>query len=609
VAPLPENAGVDFRVEDHVYTFTRVAFLLETAEGDKFYYPVASIEMKLALNQIPTATVVVAPQSFMNEEATDPRDGEFIFIAQPEPLDPTFIDFVNEYRNLQKTILAEGATASLFVTVERSDGNETQEIVIESWIPREAAINSTEQSGSFLLSVTLMHPAYLASSATGWLPNSSATLNPPESFVLSDEGLGSNIPDLFIGVNKIYADKGREAITGIVPEEGEGDGLSDIECATSIEQLSDIAFDRLESSLDSFVDYIEWAALGGNDLPFEGEMVPPSSAQDEYFGRVLWQTAGRQDSPWLTFVSMTGAFDMVVSGAPSDSKLLVTPFVPWGKWSMRLFDSEIYANQMPGMGQRDVSGVLAAYNDGPENDFENSYITALDNGSSVSNPSQLNTFGGYVCPLTEDPVLLGPIAYRDLPSWLREYLYDQGGDFGPNGNSNPMGRNEANFDSASAYDSDGAPPEAPTPGSGEAPVEYSSLVNQWCQQAFFRLYKSDDAISINTRLLITSPSANTPGGYVRPGIVVKVSSVTFPDGEIQSLGLAEEEPVLYFYVTSVTHQISPGGRTATTTLTGAYVRFAEALDQAGIGLEQIENGVANPIFDSLGEYTATTGEA
>ena len=612
MADLPENAGVDFRVEDHIYTFTRVAFLLESDSGEKLYYPVASISMRMALNQIPEATIVVAPQSFGEEEVTDPQSAGFIFVAQPEPLKPTFSSFVNEYRNLQKLILSEGATASLFVTMERSDGNEKQEVSITKWIPREATINSTERSGSFLLSVSIMHPAYLASSATGWLPNSAATLNPPESFTLPEEDLESNIPELFIGVNKIYIEKAKEAITGLGPEEPGGgtQPASSIECATDVETLSEVSFDRLEKSLDAFLESIVWDSLEGNDLPFEGDMIDTGSSQEEYFGRLLWQTAGRQDSPWLTFVSMTGEYDLVISGAPSDEKLIVTPFVPWGKWSMQLFDSEIYANQMPGMGQRDVSGVLAAYESGAENDYDLSYYEPLDNGQLMSNAPQLNTYGGYVCPLTQEPILLGPIAYRDVPSWLREYLYDQSGDFGPNSDSNPMGRNEANFDTFSAYDDEQAPPDLDTGSAGAAaPVGYEELINRWCRQAFFRLYKSDDAIAVSTRLLIQSASANTPGRYVRPGIVVKISSVVFPEDGIQSPGLAEEEPVLYFYVTGVSHEITPGTKTATTTLTGSYVRFAEAIQQAGITADQIESGIENPIYSSLGEYTTATASA
>lgn len=605
MADLPENAGVDFRVEDHIYTFSEVVFLLDDPNGEVLYYPVGSINVSLNLNQIPTVDVLIAPQSFTAEDAIDVETANFIFVAQPEPLQPTLASFVEEYKKLQTLVLADGIKATLLVTMERSDGNETQRLTLSEWIPVEVRLNSTEQSGSFLLTMQLMHPAYLASSAVGWLPNSAATLNPPESFAPPEEDLGSNIPELFIGVNKIYIEKGQEAITGLGPEgEAATTPTSEIECATDLEQLSETAFERLDASLDAFLNYIEWNSLDGTDLPFEEDMVDTSSSIEEYFGRLLWQTAGRQDSPWLTFVSMTGAYDLVISGAPTDDKLLVTPFVPWGKWSMRLFDSEIAANQMPGMGQRDVSGVLAAYAAGAENDFDTSYYEALDNGQSMSNTPQLNTFGGYVCPLTEEPVLLGPIAYRDPPSWLREYLFDQSGDFGPGSESNPMGRNEANFDTFSAYDQDQTPPDLNQgSSSGEAPVGYEELINRWCRQVFFRLYKSDDAVAVTTRLLIQSASANTPGNYVRPGMVVKVSSVVFPDDGFPSPGLAEEEPVFYFYVTSVRHEISPGARTARTVLNGTYLRFAEAIEQAGITADQIEAGINNPIYNSLGEYT------
>jgi hypothetical protein len=606
VANLPENAGVDFRVEDHIYTFSEVVFFIDDPNGEVLYYPVAGITIDNRLNTIPSAALVIAPQSFPAAEAINQETAQFIFVSQPEPIRPTLLDFVGEYRKLQKLMLTDGIKATLLVTVERSDGNETQRVVMADWIPTEVTINSSSQSGSFLLNVVIQHPSYLSASASGWLPNSADTLNPPEQFLTNDDGLGPNLVGLFIDAVKTYLLKAEAAIYN--PETAPpATTTSNIECAADIETLSEAVLDRLEVAIEAFNETLEWNALGGNDLPLEDDLSDAGVDEVNFFGRLLWQLAGRQDSPWMTFVSLLNEYDLVVSGAPTSEKLIVTPFVPWGKYSMRLFDGECVSINMPGMGQRDVSGVLSAYAAGGQNDWGGpTTYTALEGQGTVSNPAQFNTLGGYVCPLLEEPKLLGAVAYRDPPSWLSEYLYDQSGDFGENGANNPMGRDEANYDSASVYEDDTA-----AKGEGSSTEDradnYSGMVSKWSRQAFFRLYKSDNNFSVNTRLLITSPSADTPGNYVRPGIVLRISSITFPN-DIPSPGLAEETPVLYFYVTRVIHNILPGQQEAGTTIAGTYLRFADEIDQAGVTADNVENGIENPLYNSLGSFSEAAVE-
>jgi hypothetical protein len=130
---------------------------------------------------------------------------------------------------------------------------------------------------------------------------------------------------------------------------------------------------------------------------------------------------------------------------------------------------------------------------------------------------------------------------------------------------------------------------------------YGELVNKWAFQAFLRLFRSQVSLSLGTRLMLTSPTCDAPGGYLRPGIVAKVNSVKFPD-DIPSPGLAEEEPTLYFYVTQVIHTISPMNNEASTNLLGSYVRFPTPIEAAGITAEDIENGIKSPLYNSDGSF-------
>jgi hypothetical protein len=135
------------------------------------------------------------------------------------------------------------------------------------------------------------------------------------------------------------------------------------------------------------------------------------------------------------------------------------------------------------------------------------------------------------------------------------------------------------------------------------------MINQWSEQAFLRLYKSDNLISMDTRLMLATPSSSDPKNFVRPGIVVKVMSVDYPDDQ-QNPSAADEKPVLYFYVTKVVHEMSPEDKRAGTALIGSYVRFASDLDQIGVTEDDIDNGLKNPIYNSRGDYSqATASEA
>lgn len=607
------NAGVDFRPEDHIYKFTRLVFGLEDRRnGVTRYYPVASIRFTITMNQIPTMTVAVAPQGFSDLSEVTANLDSFVFTEQPEPLQPTFLDFVQEYRILQEGVLRGDMFTTLQLELARRDRGDIQRVDINDWIPTEVAINSSGASGSFLLSLTSQHPAYRTSTSIGWIPNTADSMNAPESFILPEDegGIPSDIPGIFVNDKKIYLEKSRNLVTGFLPDAESGAAPlpeTAIECdvaenpSQSLEAVSEAALDSLEESLDAFIDTLEWNALGGNDLPFDGRLV--TTYPERYFGRLLWYTAGTPSPPWQTFIQTLGDYDLAISGDPSDDPLQITPFAPWGRYSMILYDGEISSVQMPGMGKRDVSGVITGYNDGPVNDFDTSVYIAFSDGNSVVNTPQMTTLGGYVCPLLEEPVMLGPLLYRNPPAWLREYYGDQSGDYGTDGVNNPMGRTSVNANVPTIYNetAQSTAPEPQVPE--ERSVGYSDMINKWSEQVFLRMYKSDDAISINTRLLLATPSSTTPRNFVRPGIVVKIVSTVFPEGEEPSAANVEERDVLYFYATQVIHEIVPGSKTARSALTGTYVRFADDIEEMGVTAEDIDAGLKNPIYDTVGAYS------
>jgi len=574
---LPINAGVNFQAEDNVCAFTKVQFALNDSAGGQYtVYPVTRLEILLRLDAIPAVRISLGPKSYKLGSLGDEGAAEAFFA---EPINPTLADYLEIAANLQEKVQNSEITAQLLVEVEQK-GVKTSIIDLTGWALVAASSGETA-AGAIELTVLIQHPAAHSDDGVGVIPNPPTVPRPP-TFV------GANLVDLFVEAQEAYLKEAgvptSDDALGIARLTGSA-GTTSIDCTESLSDVAKTIRERLKDAIAQFKKNFAWANLGGGDLPFsKATSLPPNA---NYFGKMLWPSVGQPGSIYATFKRYSPGFELVISGVPTNDPLLVYPFVPWGKASLTLFDGEIGSIALPTLGVEDIGGVLTRWLHGQTAEGFGVF-KPIEANNQVTNPMELTSLGGYLCPLMEPPRLLAPIQETSLPPWLANYVFYLAVGFVDDANA--VSRNNINLGIKNIYTTG----LATKPAKPEEGFDISELVKIWAKHYFFCRFHQGNQVEINTRLLITSPSATTPGGYVRPGMVVKVSSVSGQDAE---------KPILYFYLHGVTHIIDPGTQAAYTRLSGAYARFAKAIPAAVITEELIAEGIPNSLYETVGQFT------
>lgn len=583
---LPINAGVNFKAEDNVCAFTKIRFVLEDGDGFEVY-PVMRVDITLAGNHLPTIMLNLAPQSLQAKSLGDNVE-ESLFLAQPEPLDSTLAQYLAEATKLQKRVRSSDVKAQLLVEITQSGEAPVQTVNITKWVLERVAVQETT-AGALSLTVWIQHPMLLGAEG-GMLPNIRAVPRPP--------GLSTktNLVDLFIEVQEQFLKQAgvhqNDTWAGMYMTKKGEVSTEGIDCAPNLTEVNKLAQDYLKNAIAQFKENISWNNLGGSDLPFGKN---GAGIDATYLSRKLWVSAGRSGNVYDLFREIFPFFDLIMSGAPSDEPLLVHPFVPWGRSSLTVFDGEISSITLPPAGGETASGILTGWHHSQTADSEFSSYKSVETQGQVTGSMEVTSLGGYLCPLMKEPHLLGPIRGARLPAWLEEYALDAASWFNKTTNAASLDNMNKSIKPLRVFQQEQAAAKG---------YDISDFVQTWAKHRFFAMLHQNNQIVINTRLMLTSPSATTPGGYLRPGMVVKISSVADPAAG----GQGTETPVLYFYLGQVRHLIDPAAKSAYTILSGNYVRFIEAIPAANITEEAIVNGIPNPLYETVGQFTQESVE-
>jgi hypothetical protein len=296
-----------------------------------------------------------------------------------------------------------------------------------------------------------------------------------------------------------------------------------------------------------------------------------------------------QQPLWDQFLSQMNALELTVRGSPSDDKLQVRPFAPWGKATLVLYDREIWSIDMPPFDELYLAGVVAEFSGGVDADALSVYVP-VDGAQDVRLLPQLNGVAGYVCPLLAPEPLAGPVRAVNPPAWIRDYLYDQGGayslaDF-------PLNASSHNFGVENLSSGNEAPELPKQVAATRAEFQnYVTAVRKYCKQVFLRNFRSEAGVSLGTRLLIQAQ-----GQYVTPGTVARIDSVTENEQTAKNQATASATPSLYFYITRVVHNIDVMSGEATTNLIGAFVRSPQDAGLGGFTATHLTEGVPNPMY-------------
>ena len=578
------------RKNENIITITKMRLVI-----NGFLYPVASVDIQLGQNFIPMIRLTVAPERVAASDVEDDLP-----LIRQNNAQPTLERFIQHHQELQSLALRDDVPVSFAMRVEQNNTGEVQEIDVSNWVLTGGGVQNLSADGGFLLGVSIKHPAYRCDRASISLVNHASTADIPGSLSGTDNSY-VDLVDTYSGIIDTYLTSTATSIddTDAVVTDPSDNFSFDEDCDVSLKTISTTMSDQLEAALETFTENVVWFSQeGSGDFPFDGDaeisdQYSLSDSTSEYYAKSMWSIVGNRGTPgsgatlWKTFAfDVVPEYELTVTGAPTDDKLLVYPFAPWGVSTLNIKDTEINALTQPPYDNYPVAGIIANYEAGSESDVLSNYKAATSDGASSDN-SLVSGLAGFVCPLANG--LIGTIRYMSPPTWIQQLPRLKASDHLDKLN-HTMNRQRYNKDTdITFFENDGAGSTEGDPATFKAMRAAATL---WTEQAFLRVYRSGVNLALSTRLKIQDMSSSLPGGYLRPGVTMSVGSEDESNGSSSIL--------LYFYVTKVHHQIDAQNGTASTTLNGSYVRPPINFPQAGITQDKIIEGLTNPLYGANG---------
>jgi hypothetical protein len=584
--------------EDWIYRFAVVELVITgpssaSGPGAANMYPVASLTIMLAHNGIPTLkALIIEALAFPGGVPTGPA-------SSSPPRQATLAVVRSVHSEIQQMINNEDYRVSLNVALECDA--EQQFINFENWIVTGGGLEGIGSAGNFTVTLTAQHPAYLANSTINYLSNLGDLTDMPDEIPLKAAGantMASNPLPLtdpedpragFLLAMLAFMAEAQDPLNDVNPPAA-GDNLM---------VLTETLRDNLQKSIDALIDHTEWhdgrsstgPATPGAGKPFnhESDLI---SEFDQFFTQSFWAYTSAVDTPWgVLSRSITGAYEVCISGDATDNPLRVYPFAPWGKSIGMIYDDEIFDLQQPAVDGYPLTGVVARYKKaGAYEDF-GMFIPVTEGGGATtptaSRVEDTTSVGAFLDPLKGG--VIGKVDFAEPPEWIRDYLDYKAGRI-PAADSPLDAQNQSDaFTAAAAVPSSLANPDFEL---------YRKALNLWCKQAFFRLFRRGNGITVGTRLMISTPDVTLPDENMRPGVTLEIRE------------RENDSVILYFYITEVTHVISPQQNRAYTNLVGAWLRpdrdisFTTTTGSTGtpfvLSQADIAAGINNTIYDSPG---------
>jgi hypothetical protein len=547
---------------DYTYTFDTKLEITVDGSDTKEAYDIAEITVVLPHNSLPMITLEVTPTPI----------NEF----SPERIQSVTLKSIMTAHARLQTYLRNPKVRVSF-SVQATSVADTQRIAVEKWIILRSGITNVSADGTLGLLLELVHPAWLSSTTPGGVFNTVGSIDNP---TLEDiEGQTSDlqpesIPDLFIRCVEHYIEK------------VETEGGVDVDASQEVADIFEFLLCRMIDGAALLNGTLQWysdTADGFPDLATEGG----ESVTAEYVPLTLWPYVGIMDSPLFNVLTqyITSDYDVAVSGAATDERLLMTPYTPWGKPAVAIYDDEISNISLPVNESLPAPAVISGDTAQAVTYFSLAAYGPHDESQAHAGES-IGAFGAYLVPIQraeeEQPRLISV----NPPPWITIHpIYKKSFALSSNG------------DEFAGLDT---PPES-TPTDGPTRDELVDLMSAFCEGAFYRIYKADASTAINTRLMMQVEDAQRsalPSGMLRPGISVQVRARP----ESVSLEESANEPetdtnALYaFFVTTVVHKISPKSGQAGTSIQGNYTRSFLGYPQVGIETSDIVDGIEHPLY-------------
>lgn len=528
------KAGIDY-----IMSFTDVTAVLHPGSGaGSISLPVSSITLSADVNSIPVIQLTLA--SFTERATKD------------SPITNDSTVFIDQYTELRSYV--DKDEARLDVTIVVVENGETKSRLYRGWYATDVVVQniSVSNNAAPTLMLTAMHPVYVASTGTGWVPNVSSMPMPPYDNLNG----ATNILELYIACV-------REMYQMLLDNDSEMHTEDGAKCG-DMAALTEALAARVEAAVSAIENYV----IADDDLgfPFGTDEVQPLI-------NYLWRLIFSSGNLWNTFTStVLSEFELSFTyDFGENPSLLITPLSPWRKPELLISAFDTIA--IPG-GRDYVAGVVVNNIETKGSDGLFSLFDAVSKNAPET-AQMLNCLGGYVCGVTAAPAerLFGVIAVMTPPAWLTDLTPP----------SPEVMAADGEQELTSGFDP--LPEAAPDDSALAAIVERTNL---WAEQVFLRLYSAGKSVTLPCRFLLFDDT--------RPGVGVTAKVMLPAPSQDSDKVIGKDIAKLACYVVGVTHVIDLENASAGTTVRGSYVRTVKGVP--AIGITDLDSDRRNPLYET-----------
>lgn len=527
------------KAEDYVYNMSATLTLPDGVE-----VPVTWFTLDLRVAGIPKLTASIDPFH--------------IWGAGPTPAGkPTVNEFIRRWQELQGLVTDKANRAIKFSFYAVSKAEEfLQSIDLSGWIITSVGMRDVRATGNFSLAIEAVHPLYKFQESTAHLLGSGVGGKVPLNAIT-----GTNVYQALLSAMKVYL--ARHSKGALVKQ-----ASTDTDYNQNVKLLEYAGFKAIREKYQDMIDVLsEHLAWDGHGSGFPDK---PFSVLRSYvpYGVLEYVKALNNTSSWDWLIgTFCAQWFLTIVPTYWEDTLKIKPLVPWQPPSITLNDDEVSQIDIPPVDAAPIKGVMGLF----------------DSQSFASVEWQLYKSGEESKFLEEmsftETKLEGRFLTLATPSWARDLLINSQMPYSSDTCPKDGNMSVSYVASQTAETADHIPEEP-------SQVEWRDLkagLKAIAKELFLENYRMHYQMTLNSRLLIKHPKATTPGQYVIPGYVMRITG--------------QGESMLDLYVTHVVHSVDCAHGSVSTQIGGSYVHTS---DQPNLA-KSIHAGVAsNELYGDSG---------
>jgi hypothetical protein len=496
-------------------------------------HPVSSFQLTLTHNGIPSLRLTIDPVHI--------GVGNVVSSATGDALPALVSKFIMKFRSLNALTEQRTGREVEFVFKMVNNAGAVQALHLKKWLLVAVGYAGISASGSLQMNLDIQHP--ICKLAEG---NIHMFANHADQ--KWDTNILSGASNVLSGIKTALAH-----YASFVPVSGSPAFFSELQ-------------DRTLELVDTLANHLVWEGNGWPNAPFSTLVTAIPHALQAY----VMNIQGRDPWGWLIQDVISDWYLSTRITYWKDT-LTLTPYTPWEEPQITITDADVSDFSMPAVDSHPIAGVV--------NLTDGTLLTGYTALAWQSGASNIMSDGQDWI----EPTLPGMIDHLRLPEWVR-------GMFGIN-NSTKARYTAYSPTAANPQHNIDMPLTNDTAVGGLGPVDASLLVEvktamrELCKQTFCQTYRQMTQIALRCRLMLNASGGVE--GHIAPGYVCAFASDPAAAEEAGLRDGGTGGTLLRFFVTQVTHTVDCANKTASTSISGRYLRR-----EGGPNLRAIVAGVA-----------------